>query len=289
MRSRLTASSSATVDHLVVRSPGNPDHWWGNLILFDDPPGAGRRRPLGGRLRRRLRRGTAGRASERSPGTVSTGRSASAGASSSPADTRWSGSVGLIATPEQIVSHPRANREVSIRTLDPAEGADLEAWSEVVELQVAGHNPNVTEDEAREFCDGPRRRVPRALSSEAAARGMSRPTPSGTVVASCGSSPTASGRASRSVDTADRVTAAAGSPHGSSSTRPTTPPAASAPTVRDRRRPRLSRARPVRVARLRPRRAGRRRVPPARPRGLSSDIRPGSVPRQAAPLGDARA
>ena len=28
-------------DHLVVRSPGNPEHWWGNLIVFDDAPAPG--------------------------------------------------------------------------------------------------------------------------------------------------------------------------------------------------------------------------------------------------------
>ena len=27
--------------YLVVRSPSNPDHWWGNWLLFDDPPAAG--------------------------------------------------------------------------------------------------------------------------------------------------------------------------------------------------------------------------------------------------------
>src|SRR5579875_1332404 len=28
-------------DHLVVRSPGNPDHWWGNFLVFDDAPAPG--------------------------------------------------------------------------------------------------------------------------------------------------------------------------------------------------------------------------------------------------------
>jgi hypothetical protein len=27
--------------HLVVRSPGNPMHWWGNFLIFDEPPQAG--------------------------------------------------------------------------------------------------------------------------------------------------------------------------------------------------------------------------------------------------------
>ena len=28
---------------LAVRSPSNPTHYWGNLLLFDDPPHAGDR------------------------------------------------------------------------------------------------------------------------------------------------------------------------------------------------------------------------------------------------------
>jgi hypothetical protein len=27
--------------YVVVRSPSNPTHYWGNLLLADDPPGAG--------------------------------------------------------------------------------------------------------------------------------------------------------------------------------------------------------------------------------------------------------
>jgi ribosomal protein S18 acetylase RimI-like enzyme len=27
--------------YVVIRSPSNPTHWWGNFLLFDEPPGAG--------------------------------------------------------------------------------------------------------------------------------------------------------------------------------------------------------------------------------------------------------
>lgn len=27
--------------YLLIRSPGNPAHYWGNLLLFDEPPPAG--------------------------------------------------------------------------------------------------------------------------------------------------------------------------------------------------------------------------------------------------------
>ena len=29
-------------DHLVIRTPGNPDYWWGNFLLLQDlKPGSG--------------------------------------------------------------------------------------------------------------------------------------------------------------------------------------------------------------------------------------------------------
>ena len=40
----------------VVQSPSNPTFWWGNFLLFDDPPAAGRRRSLGAAVRRGVRR-----------------------------------------------------------------------------------------------------------------------------------------------------------------------------------------------------------------------------------------
>ncbi|KRV48011.1 acetyltransferase [Wenjunlia vitaminophila] len=40
----LASAGSVIVDrpsHLVVRTPSNPDFWWGNFVLFDAPPGPG--------------------------------------------------------------------------------------------------------------------------------------------------------------------------------------------------------------------------------------------------------
>ncbi len=30
-------------DYLLIRSPTNPAHYWGNLLLFDEPPAEGDR------------------------------------------------------------------------------------------------------------------------------------------------------------------------------------------------------------------------------------------------------
>jgi hypothetical protein len=49
------------------------------------------------------------------------------------------------------VPHTRENREVAVRALDPAAGADEARWNGVVELQVAGRADGHDEDEYRAF------------------------------------------------------------------------------------------------------------------------------------------
>jgi len=123
-------------NYMVIRSPSNPQHYWGNLLLFDDPPtvGDGSRwerlfdAELGGDPRIRHRTfawdrvdGALGRAREE---FVERGY-------------EMEDSFGLIANAEHVCSHPRENREVVVRVLDPAAGRDEQWWGAVVELQVA--------------------------------------------------------------------------------------------------------------------------------------------------------
>ena len=44
-------------------------------------------------------------------------------------------SVVLVASAAGVQAHPRENREVDLRALDPALGADGELWNAVVELR----------------------------------------------------------------------------------------------------------------------------------------------------------
>jgi ribosomal protein S18 acetylase RimI-like enzyme len=134
--------------YLVVRSPSNPTHYWGNLLVFDQPPGEGD----GAEWERlfeaefadapRVRHhtfawdrtdGDAGRASEE---FVARGYN-------------LEDQVGLIAAPAELRPHPRENREVLVRPLDP--DADEQLWDGVVELQVANRDPQHTEDTFRTF------------------------------------------------------------------------------------------------------------------------------------------
>lgn len=136
--------------YLLIRSPGNPGHYWGNLLLFDRPPrvGDGPRwealfeAELGGDPRIRHRtfawegtRGVAGAAREEFVGR----------------GYDLEESIGLVADAAGIQPHPRENRDVVVQPLDPEAGADEELWDAVVELQVAGRDPGHDEDSSRSF------------------------------------------------------------------------------------------------------------------------------------------
>jgi ribosomal protein S18 acetylase RimI-like enzyme len=132
--------------HWVVRSPGNPDHYWGNFLLFDKPPAPGDftgwearfASELGGAPHRAF--GWHRRAHE--PGA--SGEFLKLGYTSEQ-------TVGLVASPTQL-SHPaRANRDVAVRVLRPTAGEDEALWEQVGELQVAGSDGTVSTDAHRRF------------------------------------------------------------------------------------------------------------------------------------------
>src|SRR5262249_50398471 len=134
--------------YLVVRSPSNPAHYWGNFIVFDEPPGDGDGERWGAiferefgdepRVRHRgLTRdrigGLAGRAREEfvSRGYV------------------LDDSIALVAESGTLRAHPRANGDVTVRALDP--DADAELWTAVIELQVEGRDEGHDESDYRAF------------------------------------------------------------------------------------------------------------------------------------------
>jgi ribosomal protein S18 acetylase RimI-like enzyme len=119
-------------EFLVVRSPSNPAHYWGNLLIFDRAPSPGDApeweaafdEVFGDDPRVRHRTfawdmvdGTAGAMHE----LVARGY-------------RADETIGLVA--ETLVPHARANRDVVVRALDPH--ADEALWEAVIEVQVAG-------------------------------------------------------------------------------------------------------------------------------------------------------
>jgi ribosomal protein S18 acetylase RimI-like enzyme len=119
--------------YLVVRSPSNPTHYWGNMLVFDAPPADGVRgeweRAFGAEFADdpRVRHLTFawddvdGRLGAAADEFVTHGYDLEK-------------NVGLIATSEQLAEHPRQNEEVEVVPLDPEGDDDL--WSAVTQLWV---------------------------------------------------------------------------------------------------------------------------------------------------------
>ena len=133
--------------YLVVRSPTNPAFWWGNLLLFDEPPAAGDGERWEALFAaefadepRVAHRTFAWDRTDDERGTMA-GEFLARGYDAEL-------SVGMIATPEEIHPHPRANAEVRVAALDPTTGGpDEERWEQVIELQVAARDVERLKDE----------------------------------------------------------------------------------------------------------------------------------------------
>ena len=172
-------------DYLLIRSPTNPAHYWGNLLVFDEPPADGDRvrweqlfeREFGADERVRHRTF----AWDRTDGSFGRARE----------EFERSGydideSIGLVARLDDLGDHSRANREVEVRALDPAPGADAELWDGVLELQVAGREDGHDEAGYRVFA---RTRLADRRRYFMAGRGdwyVALDPSSGAVAASCG-------------------------------------------------------------------------------------------------------
>ncbi len=136
--------------HVAVRSPSNPNHYWGNFLLFDEPPREGDAArwealfedAFGDERRVRHRTFAWGRAE------------ADIGAAQSEFVERGYNldeSIALVASAAQLRPHPRQSSHVDVQALDPAPGADLDLWDAVVELQVDGRDSGHEEDAYRSF------------------------------------------------------------------------------------------------------------------------------------------
>ena len=134
--------------YLVVRSPSNPVHYWGNLLLFEAEPREGDRHRWEALFDEafgddpRIRHRTF--AWDRSDGVAGAAAGEFGAHGYSIEET-----VGLVA--DRLVAHPRENREVEVRPLDPE--ADAELWPAVVELHVADRDEGHDEQAHRAFTE----------------------------------------------------------------------------------------------------------------------------------------
>ncbi len=136
--------------YLAVRTPSNPQYYWGNLLLFDEAPGAGD----AARWERLFEAEFSDHPGvrhhtfcwDRTDGSLGTAREEFVARGYELEE-----NVGLIADAAALRPHPRANREVVVRSLDPTAGADAEFWDAVLELQMASSDPRFDEAPHREF------------------------------------------------------------------------------------------------------------------------------------------
>jgi ribosomal protein S18 acetylase RimI-like enzyme len=205
-----TSLDVLSLDHVVerrpgflfVRSPSNPAYYWGNLLLFDDPPVPGDAprwealfdEAFGDEPRVRHRTF----AWDRTDGVSGAAHEEFAGRGY-----RVEESVGLVADAHQLLPHPRENSDVVVQALDPAVGADEELWDAIVEVQVAGADEHGHEEVAHRAFTRARLDDQRALFR--AGRGawyVAIDPASGEVAASCGVVVTAGRGRFQAVDTA---------------------------------------------------------------------------------------
>lgn len=198
--------------YLVARSPSNPTHFWGNLLLFDDPPARG-----DGARWERLFEVEFGNNSEVRHYTFAwdhTGGALGAAREEFLAPGyEIEQTIGLLAAPHEIRAHPRENRDVAMRALDPRGGVDDELWVQVLEMQVAGRGEHFAEEPYRVYSE---RRQSDLRELFQRGRGgawyVALEPRSGEVAGSCGIVVTDARGRFQSVDTAPASTARAARP-----------------------------------------------------------------------------
>jgi len=124
----------------AVRSPSNQTFWWGNFLLFDEPPASGD----GERWERLFVREFAD-LPDVTHRTFGWDRvNGARGAAESEFIER--GYVlervrGLIAGADALRPHPRENRDVEVRALRPESGLDEDLWEQVIAIQAVDPPP----------------------------------------------------------------------------------------------------------------------------------------------------
>ena len=171
--------------HLAVRSPGNPGHYWGTLLVFDDPPTPGDRERWEAFFDEAF--GDDPRVRHRTFAWDRTG--------GDPGDAeeefvqhgyRLDDSVALVADSSGVRRHLRENRAVEVRVLDATEGADAELWQQVIEMEVAGRDPELTQEEYRTYLEARHADRRKLFRAGRGAWYVATDPGSGEVVASCG-------------------------------------------------------------------------------------------------------
>jgi ribosomal protein S18 acetylase RimI-like enzyme len=169
--------------YLVVRSPSNLTHYWGNMLVFDELPGPGD-------AARWERLFAEEFADDRLVAHVTFAWDRIDGGIGSADDEFISRgyelekSVGLIAPASAVTEHPRANREVEVRPLN-SQGDD-ELWAEVLALWVANRDEERFDEASYRRFSRDRLRDLRELFSRESGSWYVALLPGGELAGSCG-------------------------------------------------------------------------------------------------------
>jgi len=140
--------------YLLVRSPQNPQHYWGNYLLFHDPPAAGDG-PRWEALFEAEFAGAAGVAHRAFGWDRADGVLGEARPEVEARGYELQQLAGLCAAAGRVRAHPRENKDVTVVALDPRPGAEPELWEQVLEVWVAsGEPPSEEEPLRRSFARG---------------------------------------------------------------------------------------------------------------------------------------
>jgi ribosomal protein S18 acetylase RimI-like enzyme len=196
-------ASSTIEDHgayVVVRSTSNPSHYWGNVLIWRDAPQLGDREHWEATFLREF--GTE-RESSHVAFTWDTrdGKLGAAEEELAAFGYDLESEVGLVATPEQLVEHPRANRDVTIRQLDW--DGDEQLWAAAIDLMVDNRDDGHGAQSHRTYVER-RMRDRRELFAQGRGAWFLALTPDGEAAASCGVVVTDGRARFQSVDAAKR-------------------------------------------------------------------------------------
>lgn len=197
-----TATIEDRGEYVVVRTPSNPNHYWGNFVLVREPI------VVGGRARWE-EAFDAEFADQPESTHVSIATDCINGDLDAAALEEFvaagydiDDAVALIASPHELVTHARANAEVEIRMLDPRPGMDAQLWRAAAELQVETRAPGYEEVSHRTFVER-RLHDRRQRFVEGDGGWFVALTPEGEVAASCGIMVTEGRARYQAVDTAE--------------------------------------------------------------------------------------
>ena len=168
--------------YVVVRSPSNPTHYWGNFLLYREPPVVGDRERWEHDFAREVKTGR-----HLAFGwDITTGELGAARDEFLEAGYELGREATLVATPDGLRAHARASHDVRIRQLDPTPGVDEDGWAAAYAVQLANRDEGHAEADYAAFLEARTSDRRKRFCAGQGAWFIAEDAASGVAVASCG-------------------------------------------------------------------------------------------------------